>query len=228
MCSRGSHTGPGLFGESNKGNLRPRGSDPQPSLWKVMTSVFRFPDWCSLSDADRVAALAQCQKRLAGIGRRLNAVEHIYPADVSAGGPLSGLPYVAKDMFATGQAANRHGDVPTPQAPALPRASVIDRLDQAGRQSDRRGHDGTWLTSPPVSEARAQSMALRCDPRRVLDRLRHSCRVRLLLRRAWFRYRRLGANSGTLLRHHRLKPGYGRIPLDGAMRSRRASTRLGS
>ena len=61
----------------------------------------------------------------------LHAVEHIYHAEPVREGPLSGLPYVAKDMFATGRSRPSWG-CSTPQAPALPRASVVDRLDEAG------------------------------------------------------------------------------------------------
>jgi aspartyl-tRNA(Asn)/glutamyl-tRNA(Gln) amidotransferase subunit A len=96
-----------------------------------MKSVFRFPDWCSLSESDRGAALEQSKARLAGIGRKLNAVKQILPADVSSRGPLAGLPYVAKDMIVTGQAAPSWGCA-EPMAVAFPRASVIDRLEQAG------------------------------------------------------------------------------------------------
>jgi aspartyl-tRNA(Asn)/glutamyl-tRNA(Gln) amidotransferase subunit A len=96
-----------------------------------MTSISRFPDWYSISERDRPAALALCQRRLARLGRELNAVEQIFPAHVSGRGPLSGMPFVAKDMIATGQSEPCWG-CSEPQAAALPRASVIDRLDQAG------------------------------------------------------------------------------------------------
>src|SRR5271154_6441993 len=91
----------------------------------------RLPDWSSLSALGRIAALEQCRRRLAHLGRKLHAVEHIYPAEAPHQGPLSGLPFVAKDMFATGRSQPSWG-CSTPQAPALPRASVIDRLEQAG------------------------------------------------------------------------------------------------
>ena len=96
-----------------------------------MTSALRFPDWCSLSNAERAAAFAQCERRLQGIGRRLNAVEQIFPETFSNRGPLSGMPYVAKDMLATGRSAPSWGCF-SPQAAALPRASIIERLDEAG------------------------------------------------------------------------------------------------
>ena len=96
-----------------------------------MKSVSRFPDWGSLSSDDRVIAVEQSKLRLAGVGRKLDAVKQILPAEVSSRGPLAGLPYVAKDMIATGQAAPSWGCA-EPMAAALPRASVIDRLEQAG------------------------------------------------------------------------------------------------
>ena len=96
-----------------------------------MTSAPRFPDWSSLSQAERAAAFARCERRLGGIGRKLNAVEQIFPAQYSNRGPLSSMPYVAKDMVATGRSAPSWG-CSSPQAAALPRASIVDRLDQAG------------------------------------------------------------------------------------------------
>src|SRR3974390_3556291 len=96
-----------------------------------MTAALGFPDWCSLSNAERAAAFAQCERRLQGIGRRLNAVEQIFPETFSNRGPLSGLPYVAKDMLATGRSAPSRGWF-SPQAAALPRASIIESLEEDG------------------------------------------------------------------------------------------------
>ena len=96
-----------------------------------MTSASHFPEWSSLSNAERAAAFAQCERRLGKIGRRLNAVEQIFPAQYSNRGPLWGMPYVAKDMIATGSSAPSWG-CSSPQAAPLPRASIIDRLDQVG------------------------------------------------------------------------------------------------
>ena len=96
-----------------------------------MTSASRFPDWSSLSQAERAAAFALCERRLLGIGRRLKAVEQIFPQGFSNRGPLSGIPCVAKDMVATGRSAPSWG-CSSPQAQALPRASIIGRLERAG------------------------------------------------------------------------------------------------
>jgi aspartyl-tRNA(Asn)/glutamyl-tRNA(Gln) amidotransferase subunit A len=96
-----------------------------------MSSHAHFSDWCSLPECDRHSALEQCRKRLAGIGRKLNAVEHEFPVNGSGRGPLAGLPYVAKDMFATGRSEPSWGCC-GPQAAAQPRAWIVDRLDRAG------------------------------------------------------------------------------------------------
>jgi len=96
-----------------------------------MSSPERFPDWCSLSERDRPAALVQCRNRLAGIGRQLNAVECEFQPDNLQPGPLAGMPYVAKDMFATGRRRPSWG-CSEPQADAQPRAFIVDRLDRAG------------------------------------------------------------------------------------------------
>src|SRR6201999_3759796 len=100
-------------------------------MTSTTTSIARFPDWCSLSERERLAALDECRRRLTDVGPRLNAVEQVSPPEAARQGPLAGLPYVAKDMFATGRSQPSWG-CSTPQARALPRASVIDRLDQAG------------------------------------------------------------------------------------------------
>jgi aspartyl-tRNA(Asn)/glutamyl-tRNA(Gln) amidotransferase subunit A len=97
----------------------------------AMSSPERFPDWCSLPERDRLAALMQCRNRQAGIGRKLNAVECEFQPDDLPPGPLAGMPHVAKDMFATGRRRPFWG-CSEPQADAQPPAWIIDRLDRAG------------------------------------------------------------------------------------------------
>src|SRR3569832_1012643 len=101
------------------------------AMTAMPTSTARLPDWSSLSEFGRMAALEQCRRRLAHLGRMLHAVEHIYHAEPVREGPLSGLPYVAKDMFATGRSRPSWGCA-TPQAPALPRAAGVGRRGRAG------------------------------------------------------------------------------------------------
>ena len=96
-----------------------------------MSSLAHFSDWSSLPDHDRLVALKQCRKRLGSIGRRLNAVEHEFPDDGWRRGPLAGMPYVAKDTFATGRSRPSRG-CSAPQAAAQPPAWIVDQLDRAG------------------------------------------------------------------------------------------------
>ena len=166
-------------------------------MTSVAPSTARLPDWSSLSELGRIAALEQCRRRLAHIGRMLHAVEHIYPAETLHVRARSQACPMSPRTCSQPDEAGRHGDVPTPQAPALPRASVIDRLDQAGASliGTATMTELAYEPSGIGAARRAQSMAVRCDPRRLVDGLRHSGRIRLLFCRAWLRYRRLGANS---------------------------------
>jgi aspartyl-tRNA(Asn)/glutamyl-tRNA(Gln) amidotransferase subunit A len=184
-----------------------------------ITSMARFPDWCALSERERPAALDACRQRLIGLGQRLNAVEQVYPPEAPRQGPLAGLPYVAKDMFATGRSEASWGCV-TPQAAALPRASVIGRLDQAG---------ASLLGTATMTE-------LACEPsgftrRGALnpwnfDRVPGgSSTGSAILVASGCCFVALGSDTGGSVRMPAhccgvtaLKAGYGRIPLDGAMR----------
>jgi hypothetical protein len=75
----------------------------------AMPDAARLPDWSSLSQNDRMLAADQCRSRIRGIGRCLHAVVEELPAAPVAYGPLSGLPYVTKDMIATGGAPQHWG-----------------------------------------------------------------------------------------------------------------------
>lgn len=182
------------------------------------TATARFPDWSSLSGSGRIAALDQCRRRLAQLGRKLHAVEHIYPAEASREGPLSGMPYVAKDMFATGRSEPSWG-CSTPQARALPRASVIDRLDRAGA-SMIGSATMTELAYEPSGIARRGAL----NPWRF-DRVPGgSSTGSAILVASGCCFAALGSDTGGSVRIPAhccgitaLKPGYGKVPLDGAM-----------
>src|SRR5579863_3998116 len=183
-----------------------------------MTSVALFPDWCSLSEADRPAALATCQQRLARIGRRLNAVEQIFPAGVSSRGPLSGMPYVAKDMIATGKAAPSWG-CSEPQASALPRASIIDRLEEAGASLI-----GTAVMTELAYEPSGVSRKRALNPWRAEAIAGGSSTGSAILVASGCCFAALGSDTGGSIRIPAhccgvtgLKPSYGSLPLDGAM-----------
>jgi aspartyl-tRNA(Asn)/glutamyl-tRNA(Gln) amidotransferase subunit A len=96
-----------------------------------MPDVARLPDWSSLSQDDRVLAAERCGSRIRGIGRRLHAVvEELSPAP-AANGPLSALPYVTKDMIATG-GTPQHWGCAEPMENSAVAAGVVNRLSAAG------------------------------------------------------------------------------------------------
>jgi aspartyl-tRNA(Asn)/glutamyl-tRNA(Gln) amidotransferase subunit A len=188
-------------------------------MTSVAPSTSRLPDWSSLSASGRAAALEQCRRRLAHVGQMLHAVEHIYPAEVARQGPLAGLPYVAKDMFATGRSQPSWG-CSTPQAPALPRASVIDRLDQAG---------ASLIGTATMTELAYEPSGI--GRRGALNPWRFDCvpggssTGSAILVASGCCFAALGSDTGGSVRMPAhccgvtaLKPGYGKIPLDGAMR----------
>lgn len=183
------------------------------------TSTARLPDWSSLSEFGRMVALEQCRRRLAHLGRMLHAVEHIYHAEPVREGPLMGLPYVAKDMFATGRSRPSWG-CSTPQAAALPRASVIDRLDQAGA-SLIGASTMTELAYEPSGMARRRGL----NPWRFGAIPGGSSTGSAILVAAGCCFAALGSDTGGSVRIPAhccgitaLKPGHGEIALDGAMR----------
>jgi aspartyl-tRNA(Asn)/glutamyl-tRNA(Gln) amidotransferase subunit A len=184
----------------------------------MSTATARFPDWSSLSGLGRVAALEQCRRRLAHLGRKLHAVEHIYHAEAPHEGPLSDLPYVAKDMFATGRSEPSWG-CSTPQAPALPRASVIDRLDRAGASLIGTA-TMTELAYEPAGIARRGAL----NPWRFDCVPGGSSTGSAILVASGCCFAALGSDTGGSVRIPAhccgitaLKPGYGKVPLDGAM-----------
>ena len=183
----------------------------------VATST-RLQDWSSLSEGGRSAALEQCLQRLAHLGQKLHAVEHIYHAEAPCQGPLSGLPYVAKDMFATGLSRPSWGCT-APQAPALPRASVIDRLDRAGACLI-----GTAAMTELAYEASGIIRRGALNPWRFDAVPGGSSTGSAILVAAGCCFAALGSDTAGSVRipaHccgvSALKPGHGRIPLDGAM-----------
>ncbi len=133
-------------------------------------------------------------------------------------GPLSGLPYVAKDMFATGRSAPSWG-CSTPQAPALPRASVIKRLDRAG---------ASLIAAATMTELayEASGIARRgaLNPWRFDGVPGGSSTGSAILVASGCCFAALGSDTAGSVRIPAhccgitaLKPGHGKIPLDGAM-----------
>lgn len=183
-----------------------------------MTAVSRFPDWCSLSEPDRLAAQAHCQQRLARIGRKLKAVEQIFPDHISSRGPLSGMPFVAKDMIATGKSEPSWG-CSAPQAAALPRASVIDRLERAGACLI-----GTATMTELAYEPSGIGRRGARNPWRADAIPGGSSTGSAILVASGCCFAALGSDTGGSVRIPAhccgvtgLKPGYGSLPVDGTM-----------
>src|ERR1700744_4089152 len=178
----------------------------------------RFPDWSSLSGLGRIAALEQCRRRLAPLGRKLPADELTYHPEPPYQGPLSGLPYVAKDMFATGRSQPSWG-CSTPQARALPGASVIDRLDQAGASLI-----GAATMTELAYEASGIGRRGALNPWRFDAIPGGSSTGSAILVASGCCFAALGSDTAGSVRIPAhccgitaLKPGHGKIPLDGAM-----------
>jgi aspartyl-tRNA(Asn)/glutamyl-tRNA(Gln) amidotransferase subunit A len=96
-----------------------------------MSEPARFSDWSSLAERDRAAAAQECRSRLTHIGQDLHAVAGICASVAPRDGVLAGMPYVAKDMIATGEGDPSWGCARPPVTNASP-APVISRLAQAG------------------------------------------------------------------------------------------------
>jgi aspartyl-tRNA(Asn)/glutamyl-tRNA(Gln) amidotransferase subunit A len=183
-----------------------------------MKAAARFPDWGSLSDSDRLAALEQSKTRLAGVGRELNAVKQVLPSEALARGPLAGLPYVAKDMIATGTVAPSWG-CSEPMAPALPRASVIDRLEQAGASLI-----GTAVMTELAYEPSGFVRGGALNPWHADAIPGGSSTGSAILVASGCCFAALGSDTGGSVRIPAsccgvtgLKPSYGRLPVDGTM-----------
>jgi len=96
-----------------------------------MAALARFPVWSSRAAADRPAAIAQMRRRLDNIGRKLNAVVDVVDVRCTVDGLLGGMPYVVKDMIATGVTRASWGCA-TPFDTAPRAATLIERLEKAG------------------------------------------------------------------------------------------------
>jgi aspartyl-tRNA(Asn)/glutamyl-tRNA(Gln) amidotransferase subunit A len=183
-----------------------------------MNSVSRFPDWCSLSESDRVAALEQSKARLASVGRELNAVKQVLHSEAFGRGPLTGMPYVAKDMIATGEVAPSWG-CSEPMAPALPRASLIDRMEKAGACLV-----GTAVMTELAYEPSGFVRGGALNPWGADAIPGGSSTGSAILVASGCCFAALGSDTGGSVRIPAsccgvtgLKPSYGRLPVDGTM-----------
>ena len=185
-----------------------------------MTSSARFPDWIDLSRDECAAMLRRCRVRLEGIGRRLNAVVRSFPSERASDGELGGLPYVAKDMIATGRATPSWGCA-TPMHHGDETASVILRLDAGG---------ATLLGAAEMTELAYEPSGLNASRGRVVNPWSAdvvsggSSSGSAALVAAGCCFAALGSDTGGSVRIPAqccgvtaLKPSNGAIPADGTM-----------
>ncbi len=186
----------------------------------VMTEPARLPDWSSLTEDDRAAATDECFERLERIGRRLHAVAGICKPRPPGGGLLAGMPYVAKDMIATGRGDPSWGCA-RPLLSNAPVAAVISRLDQAG---------ALLIGAAEMTELAYEPSGLNATRGAVLNPWNFdyapggSSSGSAALVASGCCFAALGSDTGGSVRIPAhccgvtgLKPSWGRIPIDGTM-----------
>lgn len=186
-----------------------------------MTATGAFADWAQLADGERTAAIATCCARTARIGRKLNAVVFEFVPAIAKGGPLQGMPFVVKDMFATGLAAPSGGFASPILDLPVQRASVIDRLDAAG---------GTLIAAAEMTELAYEPSGQNASRGRVHNPWNFdavtggsSSGAAALVASGCCAFA-LGSDTGGSVRIPAsccavtsLKPGHGRLPVDGVI-----------
>ncbi len=185
-----------------------------------MTGVKRLRDWTSLTQSERAVAAAVCRQRTGTLGIRLNAVAAMLPETDAGSGPLAGLPYVVKDMFATGSHTPSHG-LGTPPPSDKRRAEVLLRLDRAGALPIAAA-EMTALAYEPSGYNAARGRVINPWDFEAVTGGSSSGSAALVA--AGCAFAALGSDTGGSVRIPAhccgvtsLKPTQGAIPLDGAM-----------
>ncbi len=185
-----------------------------------MQTAPRFADWALLSERDRAAAGEQCRGRVRGIGHKLHAVVSPLPPQPYGPGPLGGLPYVAKDMIATGVTPSGWGCV-TALGEITKPAGVINRLTEAG---------GCLIATAEMTELAYEPSGINAERGNVLNPWNFefvpggSSSGSAALVASGCCYAALGSDTGGSVRIPAhccgvtaLKPSWGSIPVDGTM-----------
>lgn len=185
-----------------------------------MTTAGRFADWTSYSQSDRAAACKRSRRRLSGIGAKLHAVVSELPPQPYDPGPLAGMPYVAKDLIATGVTQAGWGCVSPMDDQAEP-ASVIARLTATG---------GCLVATAEMTELAYEPSGINVGRGNVLNPWNFdfapggSSSGSAALVAAGCCYAALGSDTGGSVRIPAhccgvtgLKPTWGRIAVDGTM-----------
>ena len=130
-------------------------------------------------------------------------------------GPLSGLPYAAKDMFqAPGRRPTWGLGGPRRNVPDTPKADVLDRLDRAGAcrvgftRMTALAYEPSGIN--PLQGAPVNPWNRDVVPRGVVIGLGGGGRERGGLHRPWVGHGRFAPDPGARVRAHRLEADMGR------------------
>lgn len=185
-----------------------------------MSKHARFPDWSSLAERNRGDAAQECRERLAQVGQSLHAVAGFCALAASGDGVLGGMPYVAKDMIATGDDDPSWG-CRQPPAQDASIAPVISRLARAGAALIGRA-EMTELAYEPSGLNASRGAVL--NPWNFDYVPGGSSSGSAALVAAGCCYAALGSDTGGSVRIPAhccgvtgLKPSWGRVPTSGTM-----------
>jgi aspartyl-tRNA(Asn)/glutamyl-tRNA(Gln) amidotransferase subunit A len=185
-----------------------------------MRGVKHLPDWTSLSEGERAASAESCRRRTETLGVRLNAVAAMLPDAGVCSGPLAGLPYALKDLFATGVHAPSRG-LGSAETSAGPPAEVLNRLNRAGARP-MAAAEMTALAYEPSGYNAARGRVLSPWDFEAISGGSSSGSAALVA--AGCVFAALGSDTGGSVRIPAaccgvtsLKPTFGAIPTDGAM-----------
>lgn len=184
-----------------------------------METPFRS-SWYDLSPAARPAEIGRCAAAAAALGPRLNATVALSRAGRACEGVLGGMPYVTKDMFDRAARRAEWGGCRSPGTAAAD-AEILRRLDAAG------GCEVAVTTMTALAYEPSGYNA-------ALGRTRNPWHPGLVsggsssgsaaMVAAGAAYLGLGSDTGGSIRVPAaccgivgLKPGWGALPLDGAM-----------
>jgi aspartyl-tRNA(Asn)/glutamyl-tRNA(Gln) amidotransferase subunit A len=185
-----------------------------------MPSHSPLSDWTSLSDSDRANSLNVCKACTHELGRSFHAVVAEFDSVARSDGPLQGMPFAAKDIFATGSLAPTWGCAVPPTAVSA-RAPILARLDRAG---------ACLIATAELTELAYEPSGYNAARPRPLNPWNHdvvtggSSSGSAVLVAAGCCYFALGSDTGGSVRIPShccgltgLKPTWGPLPMEGVM-----------
>lgn len=185
-----------------------------------MSNYSPLRDWTSLSNSDRAKALSVCKARTHDLGRSLRAVVAEFDPVPASDGSLQGMPFAAKDIFATGSLAPSWGCAEPPVGTST-RAPILTRLYEAG---------ACLIATAELTELAYEPSGYNSARQRPLNPWNHyvvtggSSSGSAVLVASGCCYFALGSDTGGSVRIPAnccgitgLKPTWGLLPMDGVM-----------